>query len=93
MGTLHTYVAAGRVNWNNLLRKQYVCRSQAQKKYGSSANNFTSLEIYLKKIIQKKWWGEAVSVKVFIVALSVIIKELEKFNVQYEITLKNGILH
>lgn len=31
MGTLHTYVAAGRVNWNNLLRKQYVCRSQAQK--------------------------------------------------------------
>ena len=37
----------------------------------------------MKKIIQKKWREKAVSVKIFIVALSVIIKELEKFNVQY----------
>ena len=82
-------MAAGGVNWNNLLRKQYVCRSQAQKKYGSSANNFTSLEIYLKKIIQKKWWGEAVSVKVFIVALSVITKTWDHENLTlYYILIK-----
>ena len=82
MGTLYTHVAAGRVNWNNLL-KSSMCVEVRHKKIWQLSQQFYFLGNLLEEIIQKKWREKVVSVKIFIVALSVIIKELEKFNVQY----------